>query len=140
MTKVDALTTRVAELEAENCFLNLRKQVPIALLPHLRIYSKLNLTKASALKMNLKDETGAIVKGEKGWFWKWVNQLNTFISFSPSRGFDTVSDLFPTGFEWSALVSDFWAAQLKVKSKAKQIYTAHLSRELNYFIDSLNDD
>ena len=86
------------------------------------------------------DETGARVNGTKGWYWTWVNQSNTFISFSPSRGFDTVADLFPDGFMSSVLVSDCWAAQLKVKSKAKQICTAHLTRELNYFIDSLNDD
>lgn len=85
------------------------------------------------------DETGAIVNGKKGWFWTWVNQYNTFISFSPSRGFDTIENLFPNGFQSSVLVTDCWAAQLKVPSKAKQLCTAHLSRELNYFIDSLND-
>ena len=86
------------------------------------------------------DETGAVVNGEKGWFWVWVNESNTFISFSRSRGFQTIKDLFPDGFKSSVLVSDCWAPQLKTESKAKQICTAHLSRELNYFIDILNDD
>lgn len=85
------------------------------------------------------DETSAVVNGEKGWYWIWQNPLNTFISFSKSRGFNTITSLFPTGFQSSIVVSDCWAAQLKVDSKAKQLCIAHLTRELNFFIDTLNE-
>lgn len=85
------------------------------------------------------DETGAVVNGQKGWYWIWQNPLNTFISFSYSRGFDTIDTLFPNGFPSSTIVSDCWAAQLKVESQTKQLCIAHLTRELNYFIETLND-
>jgi transposase len=85
------------------------------------------------------DETGAVVNGEKGWYWIWQNPLNTFISFSKSRGFDTIANLFPKGFLSSIIVSDCWAAQLKVDSQAKQLCISHLTRELNFFLETLND-
>lgn len=82
------------------------------------------------------DETGAKVNGKKGWYFTWQNTASTFISFSFSRGFNTIKNLFSEGFTKSVMVSDCLAAQLKVDAKAHQICVAHLMRELNFFIES----
>jgi transposase len=81
------------------------------------------------------DETGAVVNGKKGWFWAWQTTLFTFISFHKSRGFEAIKSVFSENFIHKAIVSDCWAAQLK--AKIHQICTAHLGRELNYFIESI---
>lgn len=85
------------------------------------------------------DETGAIVNGKKGWFWTWQTVLYTFIHFNKSRGFDTIISVFSEKFNPKTIVSDCWAAQLKVNAQMHQICTAHLLRELNYFIDTSQD-
>lgn len=85
------------------------------------------------------DETGVRVNGKKGWYFVWQNQFNSLISFSFSRGFDTIQNLFEDGFRKSVLVSDCWPAQLKTQAKAQQLCLAHLMRELNFFIESDND-
>ena len=64
----------------------------------------------------------------------------TFLSVSESRGFQTIHGLFENGFPYSVYVTDCWAAQLKVKTKAKQLCTAHLMRETNNFIDAIDCD
>lgn len=104
----------------------------------LPVYQRIkeNIKKAPVLGT---DETGVKVNGKKGWFWVWQNELNTYISFSLSRGFDTINNLFPNGFKKSTLVSDCWAAQLKCDSNKHQICLAHLQRELNYFIETNNE-
>lgn len=86
------------------------------------------------------DETGAKVNGEKWWIWVWQNIQNTFLKASKSRGFDTVEQTFPEGLPNATIGSDRWAAQLKTKSKAKQICFPHLQRELNFLIEKENND
>jgi len=81
------------------------------------------------------DETGAKVKGSKFWIWVWQNTKNTFLKISKSRGFDTVAAAFPEGLPNAIIGSDRWAAQLKIKSKAKQLCLPHLMRDLNYLQD-----
>lgn len=76
------------------------------------------------------DETGAKVGGEKWWVWVWQNVQNTFLSASPSRGSQTVEQVFPQGLPKAVIGSDRWAAQLKTYSKGKQLCLAHLFREL----------
>jgi len=78
------------------------------------------------------DETGAKVNGEKWWIWVWQNTKNTFLKASKSRGFDTVENLFPQGLLNATIGSDRWAAQLKIKSKNKQLCFPHLQRDLIY--------
>lgn len=85
------------------------------------------------------DETGCVVNGEKHWMWTWQNKKLTFISASTSRGYAAIKDNFENGFQNSILISDCWAAQLKTRTKTKQICTAHLQRELNYFIEHSED-
>lgn len=83
------------------------------------------------------DETGTSIGGKKGWFHTWQNRSFTFIAATMNRGFATVANYFPNGFPESVYVSDCWAAQLKVTSKAKQICIAHLLRELKNFEESI---
>jgi len=79
------------------------------------------------------DETGVHIDKAKAWFWIFQNNVLTFIRASYSRGYQTVLDTFPEGFPVSVYVSDSLAAQLKIKSLAKQLCLAHLSRELKKF-------
>jgi transposase len=80
------------------------------------------------------DETGARVNGETRWLWTWQNPQNTFISASPSRGYDTILANFPVGLHKAVLVSDCWAAQLKTPAKTHQLCIAHLRRNLKFLI------
>lgn len=81
------------------------------------------------------DETGCVVDGKKHWMWTWQNQNQTYIALSPTRGYQAITDNFPNGLINATLVSDCWAAQLKTKAKTHQLCTAHLQRELQYFIE-----
>jgi transposase len=82
------------------------------------------------------DETGAKVNGKKWWIWVWQSIQNTFIVASDNRGFKTIEAFFAQGFPNATLISDRWAAQLKIFSKGKQLCLAHLLRELVYLIES----
>jgi transposase len=83
------------------------------------------------------DETGTKInagKNGKGWFWTWQDRLNTFITASFNRGYQTVEECFPDGLPLGALVSDCWSAQLKTEARAHQLCMAHLLRDLKYLI------
>ena len=79
------------------------------------------------------DETGVHIDKAKAWFWIFQNNALTFIRVSLSRGYKTVLETFSEGFPMSVYVSDSLAAQLKIKSLAKQLCLSHLSRELKKF-------
>lgn len=81
------------------------------------------------------DETSVKVLGKKNWIWVWQNESYTYLSSSESRGSITIERLFPEGFAHSILNTDRWAAQLKTKTKGKQLCTAHLLRDLKYIQD-----
>lgn len=78
------------------------------------------------------DETGAVVNGDKGWFWTWQNKFFTYIVYSGTRGFITVENLFKDGLLNAIINHDCLAAQFKCKAKGHQACTSHLSRELIY--------
>ena len=80
------------------------------------------------------DETGCVVNGKKYWMWTWQNQNQTYIALSPTRGYKAITDNYPDGLIHATLISDCWAAQLKTKARTHQLCTAHLQRELQYFI------
>lgn len=82
------------------------------------------------------DETGMKINGNKGWLWTFQTSSFTFLSASMSRGYETISNLFKNGFPLSVYVTDCLPAQLKVATKARQICTSHLLRELGNFIDT----
>ena len=79
------------------------------------------------------DETGVKVGKSKFWAWTWQTLLATYIVISKSRGFITVENAFPEGFENATFVSDSLSAQLKTPARGHQLCLAHLLRELNYF-------
>ena len=81
------------------------------------------------------DETGCRVNGKKGWIWTWQNDQFTYLAYSDNRGHKTVEDRFPNGLPNSFLVHDCYASQFKTSCKGHQICTAHLLRELNFFIE-----
>ncbi|MDZ7934617.1 MAG: IS66 family transposase [Emticicia sp.] len=82
------------------------------------------------------DETGAKVNGAKWWIWVWQNVLNTFIVASDNRGFKTIEDVWKNGLPNATIISDRWAAQLKIISKNHQICLAHLLRDLIFLEES----
>ena len=86
------------------------------------------------------DETGSKIKGLRGWFHVWQTNKLTYIVASMTRGFSNVEKHFKNGFKNATLVSDCWAAQLKTAAKLHQLCIVHLLRELNNFIESMNDD
>lgn len=82
------------------------------------------------------DETGTKVNGTKWWTWVWQNTLNTFIVASDNRGAKTVDDVWKKGLPNATIISDRWAAQLKIISKNHQICLAHLLRNLIFLEES----
>ena len=84
------------------------------------------------------DETGFKVNGGKGWFWVWQNSEWTYIVASKSRGFDCINSQFSEGLPVSTLISDCWSAQLKTKVKDRQICLAHILRDLEYIVQSVD--
>ena len=81
------------------------------------------------------DETSAQVDGKKWWMWVWQNALNTYIVASDNRGSQTIEAEFSEGLPNATLVSDRWAAQLKMTSGGNQICLAHLLRETRYLAE-----
>ncbi|WMJ74157.1 IS66 family transposase [Cytophagaceae bacterium ABcell3] len=84
------------------------------------------------------DETGCKVNGEKLWVFTWQDPENTFLSISKSRGNVGIAESFPDGFPMSTLISDAWAAQLATLARRHQLCTAHLLRDLKYFVEVLH--
>ena len=84
------------------------------------------------------DESGVKINGGKAWFWVFQNSFYTFIKVATSRGYKGITETFPDGFPMSIYVSDSLPAQLKIKTKAKQLCLAHLMRELKNFEGAFN--
>lgn len=82
------------------------------------------------------DETGAKVNGKKWWIWAWQNIQNTFIVASDNRGSKTIDNIWENGLPNATLVSDRWAAQLKVNAKEHQLCLAHLLRDCIFLDES----
>lgn len=82
------------------------------------------------------DETGWNISGNNHWLWTYQNKEATYFFVHKSRGSEAIASEFPEGFRNSTLVSDRWAAQLKTKSKEKQLCLEHLIRDTQKLIDS----
>jgi transposase len=93
-------------------------------------------TEISTSKVVGSDETGAKVNGSKWWIWVWQNFLNTFIVASDNRGSKTIEEVWENGLAKATLISDRWAAQLKIIAKNHQICLAHLLRDLIFLEES----
>lgn len=78
------------------------------------------------------DETGVKVNGKKNWIWTWQNDLYTYISVSPSRGYSVINEAFPEGLPNAILCHDAWKPHFQCKARGHQLCIAHLLRELEY--------
>lgn len=78
------------------------------------------------------DETGVNINGKNHWAWTWQNNTLTYIVCAESRGFKTIAAAFENGLPNAVLVHDRWPCHFQMNTKAHQICTAHLLRELNY--------
>ncbi|WP_066630776.1 IS66 family transposase [Labilibacter marinus] len=81
------------------------------------------------------DESGVKVNNGNHWAWTWQSANETFITITPSWGYVTIANEFPTGFPDAILVSDSLSTQLKTPAHLHQLCLAHLMRELNAFIE-----
>ncbi len=82
------------------------------------------------------DETSVKVNGDKWWVWVWQNMKNTYLKATQSRGFISVQQIIGDHLSHATIGSDRWAAQLKMKSKSKQLCIAHLLRDLVFLEES----
>lgn len=78
------------------------------------------------------DETGAKVNGKKCWIWTWQNESYTYISVSPSRGYQVIKEEFPEGLPNAILCHDAWRAHFIPHARGHQLCVAHLLRNLEY--------
>lgn len=78
------------------------------------------------------DETGVNINGKNHWAWTWQNDTLTYILCAAGRGFKTIAAAFENGLPNAVLVHDRWPCHFQMNTKAHQICTAHLLRELNY--------
>jgi transposase len=79
------------------------------------------------------DETGIYVNGEQHWGWTWQCKTATFITISPNRGSQTISNSFENGLPGTILVHDCWKPHFKSGTTGHQLCIAHLLRELKHF-------
>ena len=97
-------------------------------------YAKIK-TEIEVSKVVGSDETAAKVNGKKWWIWVWQNVRNTFIAAAESRGSQAIAAEFSEGLPNSVLISDRWAAQLKMASNGNQLCLAHLLRDVRYLAE-----
>lgn len=81
------------------------------------------------------DETGANINGKNNWAWVFQNPRATYIAIHQSRGKKAIDHIMPEGFENNILVTDCWSAYFKEIAISHQLCTAHLLRELKFFIE-----
>jgi transposase len=78
------------------------------------------------------DETGARLNGKKIWVWTWQNDRYTWLCGTNNRGYKTIEENFPEGFEKTVFVHDCWRSHFQTEAHTHQLCTSHLLRELNY--------
>jgi transposase len=79
------------------------------------------------------DETGARLNGKKIWVWTWQNDRITWLCGTNNRGYKTIEENFPEGFEKTVFVHDCWRSHFQTDVHTRQLCTSHLLRELKYF-------
>jgi transposase len=102
------------------------------------VYNKIKEKIAQATCVGT-DETGVNINGKNHWAWTWQNDTLTYIACAQSRGFKTIAAAFENGLPNTALVHDRWPCHFQMNTKAHQICTAHLLRELNYINELYKD-
>jgi transposase len=89
---------------------------------------KSNIYTAASLFVGA-DETSVRVNGQKHYIWVWHNELNTYMIAADNRAFKTIDSVWEDGLPNAILVSDRYAAQLKMSTKGNQVCLAHLLRD-----------
>ena len=84
------------------------------------------------------DETGGRLNGKRIWIWAWQNERFTWLRGTDNRGYKTIKESFPEGFENAVLVHDCWRSHFQTDVQTHQLCTAHLLRELNYLEERYN--
>ncbi len=80
------------------------------------------------------DESGWRVSGKTEWLWAFQTKDQVLYKIEKSRGSDVVKSVL--GEEYNGtVISDFYSAYSKVKSKGKQKCLAHLLRKLKYIFE-----
>lgn len=80
------------------------------------------------------DETGTNINGKLHWAWVFQNAQSTFLSVHEKRGYDAIEKIMPEGFKNNTLITDCWKPYFKTEAGNHQLCTAHLLRELEFFI------
>jgi len=86
------------------------------------------------------DETGTNVNGKLHWAWVFQNPQLTFLSINQKRGYAAIEEIMPEGFEKNVLVTDCWKSYFMTDANNHQLCTAHLLRELEFFIQKYPND
>jgi transposase len=86
------------------------------------------------------DETGVNINGKNHWAWTFQNSMATYIAINKGRGTKAIDQIMPEGFGNNILVSDCWPAYFKENAAGHQLCTAHLLRELKFFIQKYPED
>jgi len=84
------------------------------------------------------DETGGRLNGKNIWIWAWQNDRLTWLRGTDNRGYKTIEENFPKGFENAVLVHDCWKSHFQTDVQTHQLCTAHLLRELKYLEERYN--
>jgi transposase len=95
------------------------------------VYQRIHQEISSAAVVG-SDETGAKVNGKKYWIWTWQNESYSYISVSPSRGYQVIKDEFPDGLPNAILCHDAWKPHFQLHARGHQLCIAHLLRNLEY--------
>lgn len=97
-------------------------------------------TKVLSSKVVGADETGVNINGKLNWAWVFQTPALTFLSIHAKRGFAAIEEIMPEGFNNNILLSDCWKSYFKTDAKDHQLCTAHLLRELEYFVQRYPTD
>jgi len=133
---VELIKTLTGQQISEGTIANILRRKAESVTP---VYNKI-LEQLKQAEVIGSDETGCKVNGEKHWAWVLQNQDYNFIHLSKSRGFKTLESLCPKGLPSTTVVSDRWAAQLKLATKDKQLCLPHLVRNTQELIDRYKND
>ena len=110
---------------SEGTIQNILKRAAAKASPHYQNI-KTNISTSSCVG---SDETSVSVIGMKDYIWVWLDESNTYILASDNRAFKTIDSTWKDGLPNAILVSDRYAAQLKMSTKGNQVCLAHLLRD-----------
>jgi transposase len=135
---------RIAAMMREVCGIGMSEGTVDTIMEELRVhgepaYKEIRKRLEESLVVGC-DETGCRVMGKKHWFFIAQNDKATYLFHSAHRDYQTIAGEFQHGFQRGTVVSDCYAAQLKIPAKHHQICGVHLLRELKNFEGALGSE